>query len=119
LLSVFLSAWNAPLNSHPHVVGTKRNIFESNNATVMTTKRPSLLRHHVLVYDISHAVQNACLLNNEDQENSFEAVDNHVRDNVSNAAPDMLPTAEVFSYDPFMFRTIRNGQLLYLNSWMT
>ena len=82
---------NAPL----HAVGTKRNILESSNATITTTKRPSLLRHH-MVNDLSHAVQNAGLIEHDDQTHSFDAVDNDVGDYLSNAAPPLLTTAEVF-----------------------
>ena len=91
---------NAPL----HAVGTKRNILESSNATITTTKRPSLLRHH-MVNDLSHAVQNADLIEHDDQTHSFDAVDNDVGDYLSNAAPPLLTTAEVFPCEPFMFTT--------------
>ena len=71
----FCQHGTASLNSPLHAVGTKRNILESTNATVMTTKRPSFLRHY-MVNDISHAVRKVGLVKNEDQEHSFDAVDN-------------------------------------------
>ena len=70
----------ASLNAPLHAVGTKQNILESTNAMVMTTNnRLPLLRHH-MVNDISHAVTNASLVKNEDQNHSFNAVDNDVGD---------------------------------------
>jgi hypothetical protein len=104
----------ASLNARSHAVGTKQNILESNNATVMTTKSPSLLRHH-MVNDISHTVQNVFLMNNEDQKNSFDAVDNHEGDHFSSTVPAMLPTAEVSPIEPFMFTTDQKWTIALLN----
>ena len=58
-----------------------------------------------MVDDISHAVQNVGLVNNEDQEHSFDAVDNDVGYYMSNSVSTMLPTADVFPCEPFMFTT--------------
>ena len=111
----FCKHGTASLNSPSHAVDTKQNsISESNNATVMTTKRQSLLRHR-MVNDISHTVQNVLLVNNEEQEHSFDAVDNHVNDYSSNAVTAMLPTAEVFPFEPYMFTTDQKWTPALLN----
>ena len=58
-----------------------------------------------MVNDLSHAVQNADLIEHDDQTHSFDAVDNDVGDYFLNAAPPLLTTAEVFPCEPFMFTT--------------
>ena len=85
-------------------VGRKRNSMASYNATFTTTKRASLLRHH-MVNDVFTAKQDTCYQGTEDINDSFDVVDNDETDNAAIAEPDISQRPEVFPFDPFMFTT--------------